>query len=49
MDISIEKACERLVDTLGKADADIKYLCLLRPVFQITVSDALVSEMLEDE
>ena len=49
MDLAIEKICGRLVDALGRADADIRQLCLLKPVFQITVSDALISEMLEDE
>lgn len=49
MKSTIEKFCGLLVNSLGHKDADINQGCLLRPVFQIEVSDALVSEMLEDE
>ena len=53
MDIAIEKvrrASRSLVKELGHVDADInKQLCLLKPWFQITVSDTLTSEMQEDK
>ena len=49
MKVVIEKFCGLLVEALGHKDADLNGACLLRPAFQVKVSDALTQEMLEDE
>lgn len=49
MELTVEKICGFIVNAIGHKDADISSGCLVRPVYQISVSNELTQEMLEDE
>ena len=46
----VERLCEQIINAIGHKDADLfSGACLVRPFYQVDVSDSLMQEMLEDE